>query len=403
MDFKSKIISDLETMRKKETQDKQPFKARAYAKVINELKAHQGTITKIEDIDGIPGIGEKIRAKIKEIMESGELLAAKVVREERQFNILEELLNIHGIGPVKSRELVSKYAIKSIDDLRQKLQKDPNILNDVQTLGLKYYEDIRERIPRKEMVEHEKLLMKTIREVSGEFDAMVVGSYRRELVNSGDIDVILKLPKTMSSKVTGDLFKELVNTMKENGYILDILAKGAKKCMAVVRLANGKARRLDLLLTPEEEYGYALLYFTGSGPFNVVMRQYALERGYSMNEHRIKLVPNFQPEPKPVPELLTEKDIFDFLKVPYIKPTDRTPEAFEKAIRKVAKASEAVPVAPAAPAIEVVAPVPKKRGRPKKIVPVKPEEVEKINIIPVVPEAMAAPAPKKRGRPKKNP
>ncbi len=353
MDYKDKIISELDTLRKKETQDKQPFKARAYAKVISELKAHQGAINKIEDVEDIPGIGEKIHAKIKEIIESGELLAAKVVREERQFNVLDELIGIHGIGPTKARELVSKHKVRSIEDLRHKFEKDPHILNDVQALGLKYYEDILERIPRKEMMEHEKLLMRAIAGVSSDFEAMVVGSYRRELADSGDIDVILRLPNTVSVKASGELFKGVVERLKEIGYIVDILAKGAKKCMAVVRLEGGKARRLDLLLTPEEEYSYALLYFTGSGPFNVVMRQYALEKGYTLNEHRMKIVAEFKPEPPAIPALLTEKDIFDFLKVPYIKPADRTPEEFEKAIKNTN-----IDVATGAKG--------KTRGRPKK-------------------------------------
>ena len=350
MDYKDKIISELDTMRKKEIQDKQPFKARAYAKVISELKAHQGAIARIEDVEGIPGIGEKIHAKIKEILESGELLAAKVAREERQFNVLDQLIAIHGIGPTKARELVSKHKIKSIDDLRERYERDPSILNDVQALGLRYHDDISERIPRKEMAEHEKLLMGEISGVSGMFEAMVVGSYRRELADSGDIDVILRLPRTVSSKASGELFKGVVERLKEVGYIVDILAKGAKKCMAIVRLGNGRARRLDLLLTPEDEYGYALLYFTGSGPFNVIMRQHALERGYSLSEHRMKIVPDFEPEPPAVPELLTEKDIFDFLGVPYIRPADRTPEEFERVIKKK----------------DATKTKPKGRGRPKK-------------------------------------
>jgi DNA polymerase/3'-5' exonuclease PolX len=356
MDYKNKIISELDTMRKKETQDKQPFKARAYAKVISELKAHPGAITTIEDVKGIPGIGEKIHTKIKEILESGELLAAKVVREERQFNILDELIGIHGVGPTKARELVSKHKIRSIDDLRQKYEADPSILNDVQVLGLKYYEDILERIPRSEMVEHEKLLLQNIREVSRDFDAMVVGSYRRELENSGDIDVILKLPKSVSTKTAGELFKGVVEQLKNKGYILDILAKGPKKCMAIVKIGNGKARRLDLLLTPEDEYSYALLYFTGSGPFNVVMRQYALEKGYSLNEHRMIIVSNVEPKPQAIPDLLTEKEIFDFLKIPYIKPADRTPEEFEKALVNQSKGFVA----------DTNTIVKRGRGRPKK-------------------------------------
>lgn len=369
MDYKDKIISELDTMRKKELQDKQPFKARAYAKVISELKALQGPVQTVDNVKGIPGIGEKIHAKIVEILESGELLAAKVVREERQFNILDELLGIHGIGPTKARELVSKHKIKSIDDLRERARDDPKILNDVQRLGLKYYDDISKRIPRKEMQEHERVALGIIKSVSPEFEAMVVGSYRRQLADSGDIDVILKLPKTTSARASGELFKGVVDKMRDDGYIVDILAKGSKKCMAVVRLggtggpgdATSKARRLDLLLTPEEEYGYALLYFTGSGPFNVVMRQHALEMGYTLNEHRMKVLDDFTPKPTDVPALLTERDIFAFLNVPFIEPKDRTPEEFERVMKGMVRT-----VGMQEPAAPAAVPQKKVRGRPKK-------------------------------------
>lgn len=333
MDYKAIILSELDTMRKKEIQEKQPFKARAYTKVIQELKDFPHPITQIGDVEGIPGIGVKIRAKIEEILQSGELQAAKVAREEGKFRVLDELLEIHGIGPVKARELVSKHKVTSIDDLRQKWIKDPTILNQVQTLGLNYYEEIKERIPRTEMAEHEKILLHTIREVQPDFEAIVVGSYRRELSNSGDIDMILKLPKSYTAKASGENFQRVIDRLEEIKYIVDILAKGNKKCMAIVRLPDGKARRLDLLLTPEEEYAYALLYFTGSGSFNVAMRQYALEKGYSMNEHRIKIMPDMDPPPKPVPMLTTEKEIFAFLQIPYILPKNRTPEELERVLR----------------------------------------------------------------------
>ena len=352
MDFKDKIITELDTMRKKEVQDKQPFKARAYAKVISELKTHPSPIRTIEDVEGIPGIGAKIHAKIKEILESGELLAAKVVREERQFNVMDELLSIHGIGPTKARELVSKHKIRSVDELRERHAADKSILNDVQAMGLRYHDEISKRIPRTEMVEHEKLLLRVIGEVSSDFEAMIVGSYRRKLEDSGDIDVILKLPRTVSVKAAGERFQAVVDRLRETKYIVDILAKGTKKCMAIVRLDDGQARRLDLLLTPEDEYGYALLYFTGSGPFNVVMRQYALEKGYTLNEHRMKPLDDFKPAPPAVPSLLSEKSIFDFLGVPFIEPPKRMPEEFEKALKKANEVKEEAPK--------------RGRGRPKK-------------------------------------
>jgi len=83
---------------------------------------------------------------------------------------------------------------------------------------------------------------------------------------------------------------------------------------------NGKARRLDLLVTPDEEYAYAMLYFTGSDRFNVACRQHALTMGYTLNEH--KITPLYSTA-SAIPYMKTEKDIFTFLGLRYIEPSKR--------------------------------------------------------------------------------
>ena len=117
--------------------------------------------------------------------------------------------------------------------------------------------------------------------------------------------------------------------MTQDKYIIDILALGDKKCMAFVKLGN-KARRLDLLITPEKEYAYALLYFTGSDQFNVEFRKYALTKGYTLNEHTLL---KKDLKSKDVPEIKTEKDIFDFLGLVYKEPIERINE--DSVVRKL--------------------------------------------------------------------
>jgi DNA polymerase/3'-5' exonuclease PolX len=90
--------------------------------------------------------------------------------------------------------------------------------------------------------------------------------------------------------------------------------------MAISRLPDGKARRLDLLMTPDIEYAYALLYFTGSDKFNVAFRQHVLQMGYTLNEHTLTVI---RPDVRPVPYMHTEKSIFQFLRLRYVEPQDR--------------------------------------------------------------------------------
>jgi len=112
-----------------------------------------------------------------------------------------------------------------------------------------------------------------------------------------------------------------VNQLVQAGYIYEVLALGDHKCMAICRIdESGTARRLDLLMTPSEEYACALLYFTGSDRFNVAFRQYALQRGYTLNEHQ--MTPTRQDVPAP-PVFQTEHDLFHHLRLRYVSPEER--------------------------------------------------------------------------------
>jgi len=320
-DYRLKIIEDLELLRKKEQQERNVFKVRAYDKVIKQLRDYAHPIHTINDIASIEGIGERIRTKIEEILATGTLAAAEAVKQDTGINAIDIIMKIHGIGPVKASDLIKNHGIRTIADLRAEVNKNPGLLNDKQKIGLKYFEDIQERIPREEMRLHETLILKTIRKINSEFTANIVGSYRREAVNSGDIDVLIGYPKEMSEKDAEKIFNAIIAEFKKISYIIDILASGQKKCMGLVKLSeNTKVRRLDLLLTPPEEFPYALLYFTGSDKFNIRVRRKATEKGYSLNEHGLKIIKKNMEKP---PIMTTEKDILDFLDVPYLDPKNR--------------------------------------------------------------------------------
>lgn len=318
-DYKPIIIESLDILRKREIANKETFKARAYAKVISQLKYHSDPITNLDDLQSIQGIGDKITKKIKEILETGELKVAERAKEIYQIDALDDLQKIYGIGPSKANQLIAS-GINTISKLREELKKDSKILNDKQRIGLKYYEDLLERIPRNEMEQHRDRILGSLPEEMKEFQTELVGSFRRNAESSGDIDVLIRVPKNIPSKMVCQYFYDYVQHLIDEKYIIEILALGEHKCMAICRIGGLKARRLDLLMTPDDEYAYSLLYFTGSDRFNVAFRQYALQKGYTLNEHRLTPLNNDVTIP---PYMTTEKDIFRFLKLRYIDPPQR--------------------------------------------------------------------------------
>lgn len=302
-----RIVDNLDVLRKKEQHDGNVFKARAYIKAIAAIRAAPGPITTVADVDGLPGVGKKIREKIAEILSTGTLAAADAARADAvRADAADSLADVYGIGAVKARAL-AKAGIKCVAELRAAYAADATLLNDKQVIGLAYYEDLLQRIPRAEVRRHEAHL-RAVFDAAGAEAVEVVGSYRRGAADSGDVDVLVRMPPRA--------FAEAIHTLRDTGYMVETLAEGAKKFMGIARLPGGGApRRVDILLTPAAEYAFAILYFTGSQDFNVAMRKRALERGVSLNEHGFT--------PRPARAFATEKDIFDFLEMPYVPPTER--------------------------------------------------------------------------------
>jgi DNA polymerase/3'-5' exonuclease PolX len=252
------------------------MRSRVYTKAQDSIRNTTTDITSISDLDGKPGIGPTIKEKLKEYLETGTLKLFEREKDKPEYLLSE----IYGVGPKKAKELVEK-GITTIAQLRD---RQDELLNDVQKAGLKYYEDILERIPRSEIDEYNALFKASFDKVSenqntGESKYEIVGSYRRGAHTSGDIDVIIT-----SDDAT--MFSKFVDVLLEREVILEVLSRGKTKCLVIARLPNHKtARRVDFMYTSKQEYPFAVLYFTGSKTFNTVMRGHALKLGVSLNEH----------------------------------------------------------------------------------------------------------------------
>ncbi len=286
----------------------EPFRARAYQKAQETIMAYPADIMSPNDLKGKPGIGDTIMEKLNEYVQTGTL---KILEREKN-NPVNILAEVYGIGPKKAKELVDQ-GISSIEQLRN----NQHLLNDVQKVGLKYYEDILKRIPRSEIEEYKAIFEKAFpKGTDGKME--IVGSYRRGAQTSGDIDIIIT---SSNPKV----FTTFVDNLIREKIILHVLSRGPTKCLVVSKIpTSDTARRVDFLYTTPEEFPFAILYFTGSKIFNTVMRHIALEKGYTMNEHGINKMENKKKGEKVNKLFKEEKDIFDFLGLEYKTPIERT-------------------------------------------------------------------------------
>jgi DNA polymerase/3'-5' exonuclease PolX len=294
-----KILDLLNLLLEQKKQEKDTFRIRAIQNAIKVIKGLDFEITNADQIKGMTGIGKGIYDRVVEILKTGKL--EQIQQAQQEYEIEKELSNVVGIGPVKAKELY-KQGIHTVEELKKEHTKGNIKLNDTQILGLKYYEDLKERIPRSEITKFKNVLKKLKMKV--EFD--IVGSYRRKKKDSGDIDVLFK----------GDInLKDLVNILKEKDILIDDISMGKLKYMGFGKI-NKYARRIDFLLIPEEEYYTALVYFTGSAEFNTNMRQIAKDKGYKLNEHGLY-------KGKERISINSEKELFDILGMEYIEPEKR--------------------------------------------------------------------------------
>jgi DNA polymerase/3'-5' exonuclease PolX len=314
------------------------FKLRIFINVLNILKNYnlQITLDNYKKLKNIQGIGKGSLDRIKEILETGKLKEIgkyKDIKNEKT-DAIANLEQIIGVGRVNALNFYEK-GITNIKKLKQAIKDKKIIVNDKVLLGLKYHKVYQQEIPRSEIDEYYKLIKYIIKKINKKLELPekkqyvfeICGSYRRGKLISGDIDVLIskkgtKLSKDKSAKHLERFIKKFKTQLKHNDnkplLLDDMTDKDIKtKYMGFSRLKNNLVRRIDIRFIPYSSYYYALLYFTGSGEHNKIMRNIAKKMGYKLSEYGLfdKNKNNFK--------VKSERDIFNHLNMEYLNPKMR--------------------------------------------------------------------------------
>jgi DNA polymerase (family X) len=144
-------------------------------------------------------------------------------------------------------------------------------------------------------------MLAALLQVPGVTQGAVAGSLRRMKETIGDIDIL----------VAADSPDDVMDRFGTLDIVESVAARGPTKTR--VDLLNGMGA--DLRVLPAERWGTLLAYFTGSQAHNIRLRELALKKGLSLNEHAFTPVDGGA-------EILcsTEEEVYATLGLPYIPP-----------------------------------------------------------------------------------
>lgn len=263
-----------------------------------------------------PGIGKGVLERVEQYLREGRL--EELDQEEMERKLFDELSAIHGVGPATAQQLVLA-GVTGAEDLGRKVDSGEISLTDAQRIGLRYYYHFQTAIPRSEVRKYGESVINVIRAFypEGKTQAEIAGSYRRGAGSSKDIDIIFTAPRSKLS--------EIVAYLQTVGFIQHVLSSGPVKFQGVYfseytpqTPTKGVARRIDIRYVPLTSWPTALLHATGSGRFNILLRQQALRMGYSLSEHGIS-----RSDGGIAPPLTSEADVFHLLGVENLPPEKR--------------------------------------------------------------------------------
>ena len=290
------------------------FRVIAYERVSKILSRMDEDIAdyanNIKSLDAIEGIGESIAEKIIEFKHSGKITQYETLKKNVPFELFE-LLNITGFGPATLKLLHEKFGINNKDDLIRSLQN--NLIKNIKGVGEKKIENLKralklfkenKRILYQEALEIGDEILASIQQIEGVKHADIAGSLRRKKETIGDIDIIIEA----EIKDRKNIIKTILSLQK----VSKSIEAGTTKATIVLKNKN---IQVDVRLVNADEYGAALLYFTGSKEHNIKLRIIARNKGFKLNEYGL-----FEITTGKKIAGITEASIYNALGLKYIPP-----------------------------------------------------------------------------------
>ena len=267
-----------------EIKNDNPYRIRAYRSAALFIAHYPRSLAKMikdeEDLTQLPGIGKYLAKKIEIIVQTGKSPELKLMEELVPKSVVA-LLALPGLGPKRVNILFEKLKIKNFTELEQAAKKRqirqlPGFSEKTETAILN---EIKKRTEH-----HHRYLFFKVKEIAEELLAylkncpdihqqVLAGSYRRKKDTVGNLDILVFAKKT--SHVT-DYFVKFSKA---------VAVLSHEQTRAIIQLISGL--QVDCWVVDENNYGAALVYFTGSKAHNIALRSQAVARKLKINKYGV--------------------------------------------------------------------------------------------------------------------
>jgi DNA polymerase/3'-5' exonuclease PolX len=296
----------------KEQNDK--FRIKTYERAIYQIRKWDKPITKGSDLSHLEGIGKGMIEKIDTIISSGTLpiIKEKNIKDKKVYNYTKdskytktkknhnhnntnnEVTSILGFNKIFINDIKKKYSARTIHDIRKVFSdSDSGLalnLTHIQHLGLNYYEDLQDLIPRDEITYLGNQFKKKIENSDKKYTMLLSGSYPSHSKEySKDIDIIIV--RNVEDSYSGEL-KDIIDIIEKIGndtkthVKLETISLGEKKFMGLLHSPkSNKMRHIDIRFVNVEELPYTWLYYSSGQIFNKLIRDKLKKKGYKLNEY----------------------------------------------------------------------------------------------------------------------
>ncbi len=268
-----------------EFQNANPFRVRAYrkaARVVGDLTESLAAVADDpnRNLTELEGIGDDLAGKIAAMLADGTMPQLVELQAQVPKGVLA-LMRVPGLGPKKAAVLHKELGVHSLDELKAACLEQR--VRTLKGFGAKTEETILagldiaaagdQRILWADADAVVRQMASDLRAIEGVRRLEAAGSYRRGKETVGDLDfvAVADAPAALMDRLAALVGAEQVT------------ARGETKMS--VRLPTGV--QVDLRIVPEESFGAALQYFTGSKEHNVVVRGLAKDQGLKINEYGV--------------------------------------------------------------------------------------------------------------------